>query len=72
MKISVHSLILDYVELLSLICSGFRWDLSDFALIDLTKQWQMGKLLKMHLLPKLIRLGYSTRSTIEEHTEMFN
>ena len=32
----------------------------------------MGKLLEMHLLPKLIRLGYSTRSTIEEHTDVFN
>ena len=26
----------------------------------------------MHLPPKIIRLGYSTRSTIEEHTDMFN
>ena len=32
----------------------------------------MRKLLKMHLPPKIIRLGYSTRSTIEEHTDMFN
>ena len=49
-----------------------RWDFSNFALLDLTKQWQMGKLIKMHLLPKIIRLGYSTRSTIKEHTHMFN
>ena len=32
----------------------------------------MGKSIKMHLPPKIIRLGYSTRSTIEEHTHMFN
>ena len=32
----------------------------------------MGKLIKMHLPPKIIRLGYSTRSTIEKQTHMFS
>lgn len=32
----------------------------------------MEKLLEMYLLPKIVRLGYSTRSTIEKHTHIFN
>ena len=47
-------------------------DSSNFALLELKKQWQIEKLLQMHVPHKRIRLGKSTKSIIEEYTPTFN